>query len=162
MSDATDLDQATTMIEKAWGLPLDELEVLAVQQPVRDPLLRSTMHIRSGLVISSNAVAVHQERLHAMTRPGRVPAFYDQDRVTRSAAELRVAQAESRTALQAISSVIDAREAARSADPDPAIRLAEAAVARSAHATRPPGQLPSPPPGPAATGPAVAATGPHR
>jgi hypothetical protein len=50
------------MIEKAWAQPIDELETLALRHPVQDPLLRSAMHIRSGLVISSNAVAVHQDR----------------------------------------------------------------------------------------------------
>ncbi|MDW4911773.1 hypothetical protein RB628_42425, partial [Streptomyces sp. ADMS] len=70
------------MIEKAWGRPIDALETLAVRRPVEDPLLRSAMHIRSSLVVTNNAVAVHQDRLHALTRSGHVPAFYDLDRIT--------------------------------------------------------------------------------
>ncbi|MDX3775970.1 hypothetical protein [Streptomyces europaeiscabiei] len=111
MSDATALNQADAMIEKAWGRPIDALETLAVRRPVEDSLLRSAMHIRSSLVVSNNAVAVHQDRLHALTRSGHVPAFYGLDRITSSAVALRVAQAESRTALQAINHVIEAREA---------------------------------------------------
>ncbi|MGW7710970.1 hypothetical protein [Streptomyces sp. NPDC054771] len=77
MPDASALDQATTMIEKAWGRPIEALETLAVRRPCNDPLLRSAMHIRSTLVVTENAVTVYQERLHALTRPGHVPAFYD-------------------------------------------------------------------------------------
>ncbi|MFD5030261.1 hypothetical protein ACFWM0_07530 [Streptomyces sp. NPDC058405] len=128
------------MIEKAWGRPIDALETLSVRRPVEDPLLRSAMHIRSSLVVSNNAVTVHKDRLHALTRSGHVPAFYDLDRITSSAVALRVAQAESRTALQAISHVIEAREASVTADRAPALRLAQAAVARSAHAPRALGQ----------------------
>ncbi|WP_254075978.1 hypothetical protein [Streptomyces sp. P3] len=101
MPDATALDQADAMIEKAWGRPgrpIEALETLAVRRPVEDPLLRSAMHTRSSLVVSNNAVAVHQDRLHAITRPGHVPAFHDLERITSSAVDLRVAQAESRIA----------------------------------------------------------------
>lgn len=75
---------------------------------------------------------------------------------------LRVAQAESRTALQAINHVIEAREASVTADRAPALRLAQAAVARSAHAPRTLGQPPDQPAPSAAVGPTVAATGPRR
>lgn len=105
---------------------------------------------------------MHQDRLHALTRPGRVPAFYDLERSTSSAAELRVAQAESRTSLQAISHVIQAREAAATADRAPAARLAQAAVARSGHALRALGQSPDQPAASAVSGPSLAALGPHR
>ncbi|MGJ5804972.1 hypothetical protein ACSCB1_38635 [Streptomyces europaeiscabiei] len=162
MSDATALHQADAMIEKAWGRPIDALETLAVRRPVEDPLLRSAMHIRSALVVSNNAVAVHQDRLHALTRSGHVPAFYDVERITNSATNLRVALAESRIALQAISHVIEAREVAATADRAPAVRLAQAAVARSAHAPRALGQPPDQPAPSAAAGPTVAATGPRR
>lgn len=162
MPDATALDQATAMIEKAWGRPIEALETLAVRRPSDDPLLRSAMHIRSALVITDNAVAVHQDRLHALTRPGHVPAFYDLERITSSAADLRVAQAESRTSLQAISHVIEAREAAVTADRAPAVRLAQAAVARSGHAPRALGQAPDQPAPSAAVGPSVAGMGPRR
>ncbi|WP_239070065.1 MULTISPECIES: hypothetical protein [unclassified Streptomyces] len=124
MSDATALDQADAMIEKAWGRPITALEDFAARRPVQDPLLRAVMRIRSSLVISDNAVAVQQDRLHALTRPGHVPAFYDLGRITSSAVDLRVAQAESRTGLQAISHVIEARETAVTADRAPAVRLA--------------------------------------
>ncbi|MFI5917820.1 hypothetical protein ACIA8M_04655 [Streptomyces anulatus] len=131
MPDATALEQATTMIEKAWSRPIEALESIALRRPTDDPLLRSVMHIRSALVITAdNAVAARQERLHALTRPGHAPALYDLQRITSSAADLRVALAESRTALQAIRHVIEAREAAATADRAPAVRLAQAAVAR--------------------------------
>ncbi|MDT0464773.1 hypothetical protein [Streptomyces gibsoniae] len=162
MPDATALDQATAMIEKAWGRPIAVLESLAVRRPSDDPLLRSAMHIRSALVITDNAVAVHQDRLHALTRPGHVPAFYDLERITNSAADLRVAQAESRTSLQAISHVIEAREATVTASGAPAALLAQAAVARSGHAPRAPGQAPDQPVLPAAVGPTVAGLRPRR
>ncbi|MFG2676391.1 hypothetical protein [Streptomyces sp. NPDC048445] len=159
---ATALDQATAMIEKAWGRPIEALESIAVRSPSDDPLLRSAMHIRSALVVTDNAVAVHQNRLHALTRPGRVPAFYDLERITGSAADLRVAQAESRTSLQAISHVIEARESAATADRAPAARLAQAAVARSGHAPRALGQSPDQSAPSAAPGRSVAALRPHR
>ncbi|MEU9484529.1 hypothetical protein AB0D83_12840 [Streptomyces decoyicus] len=162
MPDATALDQATSMIEKAWGRPIEALESLAVRRPGDDPLLRAAMHIRSALVITDTAVAVHQDRLHALTRPGHVPAFYDLERITRSAADLRVAQAESRTFGQAIGHVIEAREAAATADRAPAVRLAQAAVARSGHSPRALGQLPEQPAPSAAVGPPGAGRGPHR
>ncbi len=75
---------------------------------------------------------------------------------------LRVAQVESRTVLQAISHVIEAREAAVTADRAPALRLAQAAVARSAHAPRAMGQPPDQPAPSAAVGPTVAVAGPRR
>ncbi|MCY0952779.1 MULTISPECIES: hypothetical protein [Streptomyces] len=72
MPDATALDQATTMIEKAWGRPIEALESLAVRRPSDEPLLRSAMRIRSSLVVTDNAVAVHQDRLHALTQDHRL------------------------------------------------------------------------------------------
>jgi hypothetical protein len=160
--DATVFDQVTAMIEKAWAQPIEELENLAVQRPVQDPLLRSAMHIRSALAVSSNAVVVHQDRLNAMTSPGQVPAFYDLERITRAAVDLRVAQAESQARLQAIGQIIDAREAAQPPDPAPAIRLAQAALARSVQALRAPGPPPGQPSASVAPGPAVATSRPHR
>jgi hypothetical protein len=91
-----------------------------------------------------------------------VPAFYDVERITSSTVNLRVALAESRTALQAISRVIEAREAAATADRTPAVRLAQAAVARSAHAPHTLGQPPDQPAPSATVGPTVAASGPRR
>lgn len=162
MPDATALDQATSMIEKAWGRRIEALESIAVRSPSEDPPVRSVMYIRSSLVVIDNAVAVHQDRLHALSRPGRVPGFYDLERITSSAADLRVAQAESRTSLQAISHVIEARESAATADRAPAARLAQVAVARSGHAPRALGQSPDQPAPSAASGPSVPALGPHR
>lgn len=162
MSNATVFDQATAMIEKAWDGPIDALEALALQRPVQDPLLRSAMHIRSTLIVSSNAAVVHQDRLHAMTRPGQVPAFYDLERITKAAADLRVAQAESQARLQAIGSIIDAREAARPPDRAPAIRLAQTAVARSVQAPRAQGPSPGSLSTSAPVGPVVAADRPRR
>lgn len=162
MSEPAALHQANAMIEKAWGRPIDALEAVAVRRPTNDPLLTAAMHIRSALVISDNAVAVHQDRLHALTRPGHVPPFYDLERTTRSAIELRVAQAESLTALRGISYVIEAREAAATARPTPAARLTQAAVARSTQAPPTPGREPDPPAPPAAVSPPAAVTGQRR
>ncbi|WP_411088650.1 hypothetical protein [Streptomyces sp. 061-3] len=148
MSNTTALDQATTMIEKAWNSD--------------DPLLRSAMRIRSAMVITDSAATVHQDRLHALTLPGHVPAFYDLERITSSAADLRVDKAESSTSLQAISHVIEAREAAATTASAPAVRLAQAAVARSGHTPRPLGQAPDQPAPSAAVGPPVAGPGPRR
>ncbi|WEV29126.1 hypothetical protein OYE22_31025 [Streptomyces sp. 71268] len=162
MPDATALDQATTMIEKAWGRPIEVLESIAVRSPCDAPLLRSAMHIRASLVVTDNTVIVHQDRLHALTRPDRVPAFYDLERITGSAANLRVAQAESRTSLQAIGHVIEAREHAATAVQAPAARLTQAAIARSGHAPRPLSQAPDQPAPSAASSPSTSALGPHR
>lgn len=156
------LEQADALITAAWGRPIEELEALAPRRPVDDPLLRSAMRIRSSLVVWSNAIAVHQDRLHALTRPGHTPAFYDLERITDSASGLRVAHAESRTALEAIGYVIEAREAATAAGKTPAVRLAQAAVARSTHAPRPLGQPPGELAPSAAGGPAAAVAGPRR
>lgn len=162
MPDATALDQATAMIEKAWDRPIEVLESLAVRRPAEDALLRSVMHIRSTLVVTDSAVAVHRDRLHALTRPDHAPAFYDLERITSSAADLRVAQAESRTSLQAISHVIEAREAAASADRAPSVRLAQAAVARTGHAPHAGNQDPAQGAPSAAAEAPVAGRGPRR
>ncbi|MFB7030878.1 MULTISPECIES: hypothetical protein [unclassified Streptomyces] len=162
MPTATMLDQATAMIEKAWGQPIEVLEVLAVRRPCEDPLLRSAIHTRTALVISDNSVAVHKDRLHAMTRPGYVPAFYEMDRLTDSAVDLRVAHSESHAYLQAIRRVVEAREAAAPAARAPADRLAQAAVARSGRTSSTPGQVPAPPAPSAAVGPPAPGAGPHR
>ncbi|MCZ1008401.1 hypothetical protein [Streptomyces lydicus] len=162
MPDATKLDQATAMIEKAWGHPIDALEALAVRSPCEDPLLRSAMHTRTALTVTDHAVSVHQDRLHALTRPGYVPGFYEEDQITGAAVDLRIAQTESRAYLQAIKRVVEAREAAATADRAPAVRLAQAAVARSGHSPRALGQLPEQPAVSAAVGPSGAGRGPHR
>lgn len=162
MSNHTLFDQATTMIELAWAQPVNDLEDLAGKRPVQDPLLHSAMHIRAALAVSSNAAVVHQERLHAMTRPGQAPAFYDQNRITQSAVALRIAHAESHARVQAIGHIIDAREAALPADRAPAIRLAQAAVARSVQAPPVPAQPPGQAAVPAPAGPAVATGRPRR
>ncbi|MER5972259.1 hypothetical protein ABT112_21385 [Streptomyces sp. NPDC002055] len=86
MPDAAALDQATALIEKAWGRPIDALESLAVRRPGDDPLLRA------ALVITDTAIAVRQDRLHALTQPGHVPAFYEEDQITGAAVDLRIAQ----------------------------------------------------------------------
>ncbi|MBB5939977.1 hypothetical protein FHS42_007075 [Streptomyces zagrosensis] len=52
MPNATTLDQATVMIETAWGRPIDTLQFLAVRRPGDDPLLRSAMRTRSALVVT--------------------------------------------------------------------------------------------------------------
>ncbi|MFH9734391.1 hypothetical protein [Streptomyces sp. NPDC017260] len=158
----TMLDQATALIEKAWGQPIEALEVLAVRRPCEDPLLRAAVHTRTALAITDNAVAVHQDRLHALTRPGYVPDFYELDRITESAVNLRVAHSESRTYLQAIRRVVEAREAAAPAARAPAVRLTQAAVARSGHAPHAPGQAPELPTPSAVVRPPVPATGPRR
>ncbi|MEE1786924.1 hypothetical protein PUR71_29065 [Streptomyces sp. SP17BM10] len=132
MSDLTALDHADSMIENAWGRPIAELEKAAVRQPVEDPLLRAAMHTRSHLTVVSNSIAVHQDRLHALTRPGHVPAFYDLDRITDTASALRTAFAESNTALTAIRNLVDARENALRADGGRDAQRVRAATARTA------------------------------
>lgn len=156
MPDATDLDKAHALIEKAWGRPVEELESLSVRWPVEDPLLHSVMRIRSSLVISDNAAHVHQDRLQALTRGDRVPAFYELEQTSSSAVSLRVARGVSLVALRAISHVIEARESTSTADRAPAARLAQAAVARSAQAPRALGQPPDQPAPSAAAGPPTA------
>ncbi|MFI8342780.1 hypothetical protein ACIF8W_22360 [Streptomyces sp. NPDC085639] len=161
MPNTTTLDQATSMIEKAWGQPIKVLEVLAVRRRCDDPLLRSAMHIRTALAIT-NAVSVHQDRLHAMTRPGYVSAFYELDRLSSSAADRRVALAESSAYVQAIRRVVEAREAASTADRGPAANLSRAAVARSGLASHAPGQVSDQPVPAAVVGPSAPSPGPHR
>ncbi|MGW1539785.1 hypothetical protein ACWCPM_05870 [Streptomyces sp. NPDC002309] len=156
------LDQATAMIEKAWGQPTEALEVLAVRRPSPDPLLRAAVHTRTALAITDNAVATHQDRLHALTRRGYAPDFHELDRITESAVALRVAHAESRAYLQAIRRVVEAREATAPVAEAPAVRLAQAAVARSGQAPHAPGQVSEPSPPSAVVGPPVPATGPRR
>ncbi|MFJ4868553.1 hypothetical protein [Streptomyces sp. NPDC088757] len=162
MPTATMLDQATAMIEKAWGQPVEALEVLAVRRPSEDPLLRAAMHTRTALAITDNSVSVHQNRLHALTRPGYVPAHYELDRIVSSAADLRVALSESGAYLQAIRRVVEAREAAVPAARAPADRLTQAAVARSGHALATPGPVPGPPGSSAVVGPPAPGAGPRR
>ncbi|MFF2616874.1 hypothetical protein [Kitasatospora sp. NPDC058046] len=145
------------MIEKAWGRPVTELEKAATRHPVEDPLLRAAMHSRGYLTVVSNSVAVHQERLHTLTRPGHVPAFYDLDRITESASALRTAHAESNTALQAIRHVVDARELALQTQGGRAAERVKAATARSTHAPRPPGLPAERPAPPTAAAPAASA-----
>ncbi len=91
MSDATALDHADAMIEKAWGWPIAELKKISVHHPVEDPLPRAAMHPGGHLTVVANSIAVQQDRLHALTRPGHVPVFYDLDRITESASTLRSA-----------------------------------------------------------------------
>ncbi len=163
MPTATMLDQATAMIEKAWGQPIEVLEVLAVRRPCEDSLLRAAVHTRTALAVTDSTVAVHQDRLHALTRRGYVPAFYELDRITESAVKLRVAHSESHAYLQAIRRVVEAREAtAPPAYRAPADRLAQAAVARAGHAPNAPGAAPDPPAPSAVVGPPTAAAGPRR
>ncbi|MER7484544.1 hypothetical protein ABTY20_01075 [Streptomyces sp. NPDC126497] len=162
MPTTTMLDQATAMIEEAWGRPIEALEVLAVRRPSEDPLLRSAMHTRTALAITDNAVTAHQDRLHALTRRGYVPDFYELDRITESAASLRVAHAESRAYLQAIRRVVEAREAAAPVAEAPTVRLAQAAVARSGQAPHASGRVPEPSSPSAVVGPPVPTTGPRR
>ncbi|MEU9851032.1 hypothetical protein [Streptomyces sp. NPDC047985] len=162
MPTTTMLDQATAMIENAWGQPIEALEVLGVHRPSDDPLLRSAMHTRTALAITDNAVTVHQDRLHALTRRGYVPDFYELDRITETAVSLRVAHAESRAYLQAIRRVVEAREAAAPEVETPAVRLAQAAVARSGQTRHAPGGVPEPSSPAAVVGPPAPTTGPRR
>lgn len=97
------------------------------------------MHTRAALAITDSAVTVHQDRLHALSRHGYVPDFYELDRITETAVKLRVAHAESRAYLQAIRRVVEAQEAAAPEVEAPAVRLAQAAVARSGQTRHAPG-----------------------
>ncbi|MFJ5879867.1 hypothetical protein [Kitasatospora cineracea] len=147
MSDTTALDHADAMIEKAWGRPIAELEKTSALRPVEDPLLQAAMRTRIHLVVASNSVAVHQERLHALTRPGRVPAHYDLAALTDTASALRTGYAECYNALTSLRHLAEAREAVTA---DLAAERVRAATARTA---------PSRPPGPAADQPAPPAVG---
>ncbi|MFF5167198.1 hypothetical protein ACFY25_16210 [[Kitasatospora] papulosa] len=162
MPTTTMLDQATAMIENAWGQPIEALEVLGVRRPSEDPLLRCAMHTRAALAITDSAVTVHQDRLHALSRHGYVPDFYELDRITETAVKLRVAHAESRAYLQAIRRVMDAREAAAPEVEAPAVRLAQAAVARSGKTWHALGAAPEPSSPAAVVGPSAPTTGPQR
>ncbi|MFD5434777.1 hypothetical protein ACFWJ4_21810 [Kitasatospora sp. NPDC127067] len=161
LSDATALEHADAMIEKAWGRPIAELEKAAIRHPTEAPLLRAAMHTRSHLTVVSNSVAVHRDRLHALTRPGHVPAFYDLDRITASASALRTAHAESDTALQAIRHVVDARELALQAQDGLGAERVKAAAARTTNSPRPLG-LPAEQPAPPATAVPTASTAKRR
>lgn len=154
MSDLTALDHAEALIEKSWGRPIAELEKASVRQPVEDPLLRAAMHTRSHLTVVSNSVVVHQNRLHALTRPGHVPAFYELDRITDTASALRTAYAESNTALTAIRDLVEARGHALKADSGRDAERVRAATARTAP-SRPLGLSANQPAPPAATGKAA-------
>ncbi|WP_441247364.1 hypothetical protein [Kitasatospora sp. McL0602] len=156
MTENTALAQADSMIATAWNRPIEELEADAGRQQSGDLLLKSVMRIRSSLVIWNTAVAVHRERLHALTRPGFVPDFHDLQRITDSAGSLRTAYAESQAALQSIRHVVEARESAppASGTPTASRSLSQAAVTRSANAPADGTQLPSP----AASRPTAAAT----
>ncbi|MER7702390.1 hypothetical protein ABTX81_05760 [Kitasatospora sp. NPDC097605] len=106
------------------------------------------MHTRSHLTVVSNSVAVHRDRLHALTRPGHVPAFYELDRITDTASALRTAYAESSTALTAIRDLVDAREHALKAGGGRDAERVRAATTRTAP-SRPLGLSagqPAPPP----------------
>ncbi|MFD3735528.1 hypothetical protein [Streptomyces sp. NPDC058632] len=140
MPTTTMLDQATAMIENAWGQPIEALEVLGVRRPSDDPLLRCAMHTRTALAITDSAVTVHQDHLHALSRHGYVPDFYELDRITETAVSLRVAHAESRAYLQAIRRVVEAREAAPSEVQAPVVQLAGRCRPLRADAARPGGR----------------------
>ncbi|MFB8171455.1 sigma factor-like helix-turn-helix DNA-binding protein [Kitasatospora purpeofusca] len=130
--DPTALDHAEALIQNAWDRPIAELEKAAIRRPVDDPLLHAAMHTRSHLTVISHAVAVHQDRLHALTRPGHVPAFHDLDRITETASALRTAYAESNTALTAIRDLVDAREHTLKAEGGRDAERVRAATARTA------------------------------
>ncbi|MEU9362551.1 hypothetical protein AB0D35_31335 [Streptomyces sp. NPDC048301] len=161
MPTTTMLDQATAMIENAWGQPIEALEDLGIRRPSNDPLLRCAMHTRTALAITDNAVTVHQERLHSLSRHGYVPDFYELDRITETAVSLRVAHAESRAYLQAIRRVVEARETAAPEVEAPAVRLAQAAVARSGQTPHASGAMPEPPSPAAVVGPSAPTTRPR-
>ncbi|MBP3078369.1 hypothetical protein WP39_13090 [Streptomyces sp. 604F] len=162
MPTTTMLDQATAMIENAWGQPIEALEVLGVRRPSEDPLLHCAMHTRAALAITDSAVTVHQDRLHALSRHGYVPDPYELDRITETAVKLRVAHAESRAYLQATRRVVEARGATAPEVEAPAVRLAQATVARSGKTRHAPGAAPEPSSPAAVVGPSAPTTGPRR
>ena len=84
------------------------------------------------------------------------------ERITSSAVNLRVALAESRTALQAISHVIEARKHTSTAERSPSALRVQAAVARSGPTPRALGLPPDQPAAQAAAEPTAALTAPHR
>lgn len=90
------------------------------------------------------------------------PDFFELDRITETAVSLRVAHAESRAYLQAIRRVVEAREAAAPEAEAPAVRLAQAAVARSGQTPHAPGATSDPPSPTAFVGPSAPTAGPRR
>lgn len=102
MSGNDPLAEADKMITAAWGQPISALTTIAMRRPVEDPLLRSVMHVRQTLASACTAVHTHQKRLHTLTGSDVITSRYDLDRITASAAALRVAGAEAETALRAI------------------------------------------------------------
>lgn len=117
------------MITTAWERPMAELEATAAHRPVEDALLRSVMRARQALIHADTTARAHQDRLHALTRPGVIASF-DLDRITTSANALRVATAEADMAMRAITYLVDSRELADQAGRVSPGRV-QAAVARS-------------------------------
>ena len=162
MPDTSDLDYVTALIEQEWGRPIAALEEQAVNRPAEDPLLRAAMRIRAAVVVADSEINIRMEQLHGLTRPGQAPAYFDLERITEAAVKHQVVRAESRTALQAVVFVIDARKTAAKAADDPGLRRVRAAVSRSEHAPRRLGLPPDQPAAPAPAGPNVAASRPGR
>ncbi|MEV7121184.1 hypothetical protein [Kitasatospora griseola] len=126
------------MIEKAWGRPIADLEEAAGRLPVEDPLLHAVMRARHQLVVVHNAATALQHRLHALTRPGYVPALHELDRLASTASTLRAVHAEGHAAVQAIHNLINAHEFALKGVGGPNSERVRAADTRSAP-TRAPG-----------------------
>ena len=161
MPDTSDLDYVTALIEQEWGRPIAALEERAVNRPAEDPLLQAVMRIRA-VVVADSEINIRMEQLHGFTRPGTAPAYFDLERITEAAVKHQVVRAESRTALQAVVFVIDARKTAAKAADDPGLRRVRAAVSRSEHVPRRLGLPPDQPAPPAPAAPTVAATRPGR
>lgn len=162
MPDTTALDHATAMIERAWGQPVEVLHRQAVRKPGDDPLLTSVMRSHDALSRTDRDVLTFQDRLHALTRPGRVLEFYNLNRITEAAADLRVAHSECNSALQSIRYGVDAREAALKAGAGPSAGRVQAATARSTQAPRPLGMPATQPASPAPASTPVLGSGPRR
>ncbi|MFF2503569.1 hypothetical protein ACFVTY_09365 [Streptomyces sp. NPDC058067] len=162
MPTVTALDEATAMIEKAWDQPIEILEPLAIRRPSADPLLRAAIHVRSTLAITDSAATVHQNRLHALTRPGYVPAFYEPDRIISSAADLRVAQAENQAYLQSIQAHGRSPRSRRVRGPAPGSPPGPGRRRPTGHVPHTAGQVPDLPAPSAGAGPSAPASVPRR
>ncbi|WP_435220722.1 hypothetical protein [Streptomyces sp. Tue6028] len=150
MPDPTDLAAADEMIEAAWGHPLDGLRTYLREGKVNDPALVAVLRIRGALEVDDSDITNHRERVHRLTRTGRVPLFHDLKGIGSSSSDLLTAHASSQARVHAIRSVIDAypegylaeglaQSLTRSAEP-----RADAALARSGTPTaKPPRDQPS-------------------
>lgn len=161
MSETSELDSITALIESTWGRSAAELERRAIHRPADDPLLRAAMRMRGAVQRADYTITDCQQQLESLTRPGTAPSPFDPKRITEAGIKIQVALGERRTALAAVHYIVDAKTAALNAPADQQ-RRAQAATARSDLAPRPLGLSADAPAAPARPASAVPAVRPHR